>query len=266
MAIATLSGVLDIVRDTARIGLEYQRQVGRRAPEYKKDGSVVTAADRDIEDALCDRIGRLAPGCNFVTEERPRQYRDGAEYTFVIDPIDGSDNFSNGAPFWSISVGLLDAELRPVGGIVYAPRIDFLLFADIGAQATLNGERIERPEREDGLSGLSTILVSSRVHRQLDLRNFPGKVRGLGSAALNLGMTAAYPGVTGTVQDDRAFAWDIAGAHAALLSLGYEVAYFGGGSIDYRMMKGGNWKIAGFILAAKPGMAGELSRCVHRLS
>jgi myo-inositol-1(or 4)-monophosphatase len=258
----TLRPLLEIVREAGRIGVAFQKDIEFHDREYKADGSVVTEADRDIEDFLCDRIAELSPDSNCVTEERPRDFREGAALTFVIDPIDGTDNFSNGMHNWSISIGVLDSELKPIGGIVYAPRLDLLIFADLGEQASLGEHSLSPPAPVTELTRLSGVMLSSRIYKQLDMQAYPGKARAFGSAALHLCMPAIYPGVVGAIQDDKAFAWDVAGAHAILSSLECDISYFDGRPLDYNRMKDNNWRVEDFIVAGKPGASRLLMQCI----
>ncbi len=266
VAMNILGQISEYVRKAGQLGIDAQQRIDFFDREYKDDGSVVTDTDRSIEDYLCDKITHLVPGCNCVTEERVRSYRENAELTFVIDPIDGTDNFSNGMHSWCISVGMLDCLLRPIGGIVYAPRLDLLFFADVGKPACVSNSILQPSLPVRKLDKLSGIVMSSRIHQQLDLTGFPGKARAMGTAALHLSMPAAYQGVVGAIQDNKAFAWDIAGAHAVLSSVGCEIRYFDGKALDYSEMKANGWRVRDFIVAGKPGAPDLLMECIRRIS
>ena len=261
----SLSDVLGLVLEAGSMGVDFQRQISYEHRAFKADGSVVTEADRNIEDFLCDKIGELAPGSNFVTEERVRTFDEIAPLTFVIDPIDGTDNFSYGMYQWSISLGVLDARLKPIGGIVYAPRLDFLVFADFGEPARLGLKGLSPPQTISELTKLSGIVLSTRTHNQVDISAFPGKVTALGSAAIHLCMPAVYGSIVGTIQDNLAFAWDIAGAHAILTSLGCEISYFDGQEIDYSKMRTNGWQVTDLVVAWKPGAAELMKQYVHKI-
>ena len=111
-----------------------------------------------------------------MTEEAARPFDPNRRYTFTIDPIDGTDVYSQGMTGWCVSVGLQDRNLRPMAGIVYAPRLDLLFFSDVGRAATLNGASIHVPDRAEPLSAKSNVMIPSRSHHWIDLRAFPGKV------------------------------------------------------------------------------------------
>lgn len=244
-----------LVRKAGRMAARRQGEVVFVERDLKADGSVVTQVDRDTEDFLCERILDRFPEANLVTEERARGFARRREWTFVIDPIDGTDSFSQGLPTWAVSVGVLDAELAPVAGIVHAPRLGLMLTADGRGRVRHGRGIVPPPEPVTALTDLSGLVISSRAHRGFDLRRFPGKVRGHGSAALHLVYPAVFGGIVAALQDGGANAWDIAGAHAICRAAGCSFAYLDGHPVDYRALRERNWKVEGPLMAAKPGAA-----------
>jgi myo-inositol-1(or 4)-monophosphatase len=200
----------------------------------------VTDTDKQIDAFLFERVSRQHPEANILTEEAERPFDSQKPCTFTVDPIDGTDVFSQGMPFWSVVIGLHDQALKPRAGIVYAPCLDMLLMADIGRPATLNGEAIPLHNLDEPLSGDSNIMLASKMHRRFDLTPFPGKIRNVGSAALHLCFPMLYPAVFGAVESQSVRIWDIAGPHAILLSLGFDLEYLGGGRIDYSTLTDGS--------------------------
>ena len=86
------------------MALDAQRGTVERS--YKQDGSVLTEIDRRVEDYLFGEISRLYPDANVVTEETARSFDPDRPYTFAVDPIDGTDVFSQGScsrPGWICS-------------------------------------------------------------------------------------------------------------------------------------------------------------------
>jgi len=201
-----------------------------------------------VESYLIQQIGEAYPQANLVAEEKVRDFDPEKEYTFAIDPIDGTDVFSQGMSGWCVSIGLLNKSLVPVAGIIFAPRLDLLVFADIGQKATLNGTEIEVPVTPAPVARRSNIMVSSRIHQQIDLGGYPGKIRSAGSGALHLIFPLIYPGVHGAIQSPIVHIWDIAAAHAINLSLGQDLEYLGGGQVNYSTMTNGS-SVSDFLLA-----------------
>jgi histidinol-phosphatase len=106
--------------------------------ETKPDRTPVTDADRAVERALRERIERERPGEGVLGEE---EGDDGGPVRWVIDPIDGTKNFSRGMPVWATMIALeRDAEL--VCGVVSAPALGRRWWAARGAGAFRDGERI----------------------------------------------------------------------------------------------------------------------------
>lgn len=82
--------------------------------ETKADGSIVTAADKEIERVLREELAAVAPGDSIIGEE----YGDGGpggERHWILDPIDGTYHFASGKPAWSTLIGLRVGEVVTVG-------------------------------------------------------------------------------------------------------------------------------------------------------
>ncbi len=112
---------------------------------------------------------------------------------------------------------------------------------------------------DEPLSEDSNLMWASKMHRLLDLGRFPGKIRNVGSASLHLCFPLLYPAVFGAVESQRVRIWDIAGPHAILLSLGFDLAYLGGGQIDYSALVDGS-PVADIVVAGTKPRIEELRR------
>ncbi len=233
MQIRSIENAVDWVKTAGAIALQAQQGDDFVRRSYKADGSVLTEIDKRVEDYMVAQILEAYPQANIVTEETPLPFDPAKAYTFALDPIDGTDVFSLGMPGWCVSLGLLDRELAPVAGILYSPRLDLLLFADLGQPLRGQGCEIVPPRTVDLASARSSLMASSRIHRHLDLGPYVGKVRSIGSAALHLSFPLIYPTVDGALQHRGVHIWDLAGAHALLRSHGLDLAYLGGQPVDY---------------------------------
>ncbi len=103
--------------------------------DYKDDGSPVTIADQSCERLMRQRIGAKYPQHNIIGEEEGSSTSQGrSEYTWVLDPIDGTKSFITGVPLYSILIGLLHHD-SPVLGLAYFPVLDELITAiDLGSE------------------------------------------------------------------------------------------------------------------------------------
>jgi fructose-1,6-bisphosphatase/inositol monophosphatase family enzyme len=257
MIIESIAALREHVEAAGRMGAEAQQKLRFSDRSYKDDGSVVTETDKLLDAYLFEQIAALYPQANILTEETVRAFDSARPYTFAVDPIDGTDVFSQGMAGWCVSVGLFDWALSPIAGIVHAPRLDLLLFADVGKRATLNGAELSPPEPSEPLSNRSNVMVMSQLHRQLDLRKLPGKIRNVGSAALHLCFPLIYSGVVGSIEGAGGHIWDIAGAHALNRSLGFGLELLNGGPIDYAGMVDGS-PVGDVILAGHRQRVDEL--------
>lgn len=106
-------------------------------PELKGDGSIVTTVDRAVETFLRGALPNVVGDVGFWGEEFGH---DGTDATsrWLVDPVDGTSNFSYGSPLWGISVGLVEDGELTVGGIVL-PDLNETYLGERGGGATMNG-------------------------------------------------------------------------------------------------------------------------------
>lgn len=264
MPIPHLEQLIGPMRRAGAIAEEQQNTLEYDQRQFKADGSVVTRADTMVEEFLTGEIRRLYPDTNIISEETVRDYKKTRDFTFAIDPVDGTDSFSRGMPGWCVSVGLLDEALTPVGGLLFAPRLGLFFFADVGLEATCNGRRIDPPNPGEPISARTNIMVYSRIHQHMDMSRYPGKCRNLGSAALHLCCPLIYPGISAAMENRKVHIWDIAGSHAVNISVGLDLELLRGGPIDYSGLVHGE-EVGGFILGGSPVAVKDLRALVRRL-
>jgi myo-inositol-1(or 4)-monophosphatase len=237
-SISSVAEAVPFVRTAGKHALEEQKKLESSDRQVKSDNSVVTRLDREVEEYLQQKLSNEYPAANIIGEESDSTSPHTSQYTFAIDPIDGTDSFSQGMPGWTVSVGLLNEHAEPVAGIVYAPAWDALFFADIDRPATYNGMPLSPPEPPESIGPRTNILVDSRIHLMLHLETYPGKLRSMGSTALHLCGFLTYEAVIGAISREARL-WDLAGAHAINASLAQSVDYLGGGELTYENMMDG---------------------------
>lgn len=109
--------------------------------EWKGDGSPVTATDLAINQLVLDSVAREFPDHAVVAEEGSRPI-EGAEFTWVCDPIDGTIPFSHGIPTSVFSLALV-RDGQPVFGVILDPFTDRLFVSERGKGATMNDGAIQ---------------------------------------------------------------------------------------------------------------------------
>jgi myo-inositol-1(or 4)-monophosphatase len=180
--IAAAGALAQQLADSARtIALRWFRQP--LAVEAKADDSPVTQADREIETCMRGMIGAAFPQHAILGEEFG--FAQGASFTWVLDPIDGTRSFITGSPLWGTLIALLHGD-RPLLGLIDIPATGERWFALAGAECTLNG----RPARSSGCARLDDARVYTtspdtfaeradwerfeRLSRQAAMRRFGG--------------------------------------------------------------------------------------------
>jgi len=111
---------------------------------YKNDNydavSVLTKADTESEKKIIEIISKNFPNHNIHAEESGAR-QNNSEYTWAIDPLDGTSNFSRNIPLFGISIGLLKND-EAVLGVLYFPALGLLVSAEKDKGAFANDKKI----------------------------------------------------------------------------------------------------------------------------
>ncbi|MCH3916465.1 MAG: inositol monophosphatase [Spirochaetia bacterium] len=223
--------LMEELESCATVAYEMQADIARG---YKDDGSVLTKADTTISRRVMVMLSRLFPTCNRISEEERSAYKEDAPYTFILDPIDGTDVYSQGLPCFAIALGILDSCRQPVGAMVIAPRFGiaqerFSIRLDPGQKPILDSKPLRYPQGKDMPT---QITLSSKSQKLVDFSHFHGKVRTFGSSIIHILAPAIYPYIQGCI-NQPAYAWDIAAAHAVLRAVGMDIEYADGTPFVY---------------------------------
>lgn len=155
----------------------------------------VTYVDRESEGRIVDRLSALLPGSGFIAEENSA-LKPG-EFTWVIDPLDGTTNFIHGVPLYCISIGLM-YQGETILGVVYEPNLKECFYTWKAAPAYLNREIIRVSSASSVQDSLFATGFPYYDYSRLDdylavfkhlLQNSHG-ARRLGSAAADLAYVA----------------------------------------------------------------------------
>ena len=127
--------------------------------QVKQGRDIVTDMDMRLQQQIIEVIRERFPEHNILAEEAEYQ-RTPSPFTWVIDPVDGTINFSRNYPVFAVSVALVEDE-TPVSGLVYVPPLEKIYSAERGKGAFCNGIPIQcaRVSRlQDSL--ISVVLTS----------------------------------------------------------------------------------------------------------
>jgi myo-inositol-1(or 4)-monophosphatase len=204
---ATAATVLEVASRVARAQHRLRPSDLRR----KAAGDFVTRIDLRTEAELQRALHKVWPEAGFLGEETEPS-RLGRDWIWVVDPIDGTSNFSRGLPHFAVSVALL-WQGRPMLACVHCAPENALYVAVHGAGAVRNGRRLRMPagRLDDGA------IIGCQWHRgqqQLEflarLQSGGARIRTLGSSVTQLA-DVAVGRLDGNVQEQGRL-WDIAAA------------------------------------------------------
>ncbi len=183
--------------------LAKQKLAQPRTVTSKGFRDIVTDADFAAQALITDTIQQAFPSHGFLTEEADDSLSAEGEIIWIIDPIDGTTNYSRGLPNFCVSVAALDPSIGQgydaiVAGVIYDPSRDELFSAIKGQGAQLNGQ----PMSVSPVTALPEAVVAfdwSRyqqfrltIHELLvPLSKQAGWMRSIGTAALAMAWTAA---------------------------------------------------------------------------
>lgn len=235
-----LATVREIASQIAReAGAALMRHYGQPHQEQTKSSlvDIVTEGDAASEAVIIPSLTRHFPDHHIISEEGGGHVSAPAEraaYFWHIDPLDGTSNYANNIPFFSVSIGLTDRQMRPLVGVVYDPFSDELYSAARGLGAALNG----KPLSVSATDTLQKAMLCSGFpydYPRLEQNNlrewdaFHRLARGLrrfGSVALELSYVAA--GRLDGLWEQRLHSWDIMAGLVIVEEAGGRVSDYAG--------------------------------------
>ena len=202
-ASAVLQGTLD------ELGPWLQAQSGTLAPTAKSDGTPVTDADHEADQRLTDAIRGAFPDHGVLSEEGHTVAPD-TSWCWVVDPVDGTSNFTAGLPYWCVSVALcLDGEVELA--VVDAPPLRQRTVAVRGQGTTRDGHRrrVRAPvDWRDGGNRHVPVMLTTGTARRVRNAGLRLNPRVMGATALDLATVASGTAAASVALIPKV--WDIA--------------------------------------------------------
>jgi myo-inositol-1(or 4)-monophosphatase len=221
---------------------------------YKDGNEITTRIDISAEKFIVDTILTRYPEHSIVSEESGEKV--GNNIKWIIDPIDGTINFTRGLSYFSISIGVFDMY-EQLFSLVFDPCRNELFYASKGEGAYLNGNRIQVATNEDlkksvVITGFPFKNKKYKLHQIESLSNVFDNVmeiRRTGSAALDLAYIAS--GRFDGYWEYGVKSWDIAGGLFLVLEGGGKVTDIDGSD---------NYMLSGNIIAGNNKIHKELGK------
>jgi len=221
---------------------------------------IVTEADREVEALIRSRLSAERPGDGFLGEESGSA-GEGADVTWVVDPIDGTVNYAYGIPAYAVSIAAVSGVPDPstwtaLAGVVHAPALGELFTAARGDGARL-GPQTLRLTDEIGAAGalLATgfgydpATHAGDLARLAKVMPIARDIRRIGAASLDISYVAA--GRLDGYYERGLNPWDHAAAGLVVTEAGGRVGGIGGRSVSRDM-----------IIAAPPSLYAAIERAI----
>lgn len=221
--------------EAGKVILQYYGQGGKLTFKNNDLTDFATKADVEAEKVISNMIIKNFPDHNIVAEEGT-SIKKRSEYTWAIDPLDGTISYSVGIPSFTVSIGLLKND-QPFLGVIYHVVTENLYSAQKGKGSFLNGKKIT-VKRKDALesAAVSMDFGHKRSRQQkfntygLPLFDKVGYIYSLGSGALALAYTAS-----GVLEAHFQIGglWDILAGVVIVTEAGGKVTDFKGEEFDF---------------------------------
>jgi histidinol-phosphatase len=258
-----LGGALDVALETARAGARIAMGHFGKDPDAKRkeDGSWATQGDWETEAQIRIRLSRAFPDHNILGEEEGLTRAGGGEPldgapTWIVDPIDGTNNYMAGIPIWATLIALR-VEGSFVLGVAHSPALGETYDAALGKGARLNGAAIHTDE-STALADATFCYAGVRTFEEQGLRGFydalvarTWRSRGFGDF---WGHMLVARGAAHVMAEPRLNVWDV----AALVPI---VTESGGRITD---LEGNDWTETGPCMTSTTKLHDEVLSLVRQ--
>lgn len=229
--------MIDVAIESAREAGHFLKQhLGKVREIRQKAGqekNLVTEVDKQSEEMIIRKIRHHFPQHDILAEESAKETPRTSDYRWVIDPLDGTTNFTHGFPVFCVSIAL-EYRGEVIAGVIYDPNFDELFTAERGKGAFLNAKRM----RVSGVETLGKSLLvtgfpynitenpNNAVEHFVKFLMKSQAVRRMGSAAIDLAYVAAgrYEGFWEVALNP----WDVAAGALLVTEAGGQVTDFAG--------------------------------------
>ncbi len=202
------------------------------------NNQVLTQTDLEIGKTLIQEIETVYPDHNIIDEEAGVIDKK-SDFTWVVDPIDGTSNFANGVPTYGVMIGLLEKNV-PIAGGIALPAFQQIITAEKGAGTLLNGQKISVTSE----SSLLKTLVSYGIdgHQENPQLTFDEtkilaqivlNIRNLRSSNSVFDIIMVAQGKYGAMLNRTSKIWDNVAQHIIIEEAGGVYTDFFGQAIDY---------------------------------
>lgn len=251
--------IMNMAREAGDIALSY---IGKAAITKKGEKDNVTEADKAVEKFIIGKIANTYPDHHIISEESGDLKKE-SEYTWYIDPIDGTHNYSHSDMHFCVSIGV-SGKSGLKYGCVYLPAIDRMYFAEKGKGAEMDGKKISVSKisnMEKAMVNVGLRLAGPRVAESFEYYNWfamnADRARDYGFCAAEM-CFLAEGSADGIVKLSQ-HVWDIAAGILIMEEAGAIITDFEGNKIRLD-------KIDGYdVVAANKGLHKQIIGKINEL-
>tara|TARA_A100001037_G_scaffold299312_2_gene324695 strand:+ start:18795 stop:19580 length:786 start_codon:yes stop_codon:yes gene_type:complete len=237
--------VENITKQAGLLALEFYGKVSKE----RKEDSIVSEADRTVENFLVSEILKKFPEDYILMEEHGSQgifNYDKSQRWWAIDPIDGTGPFLSNLPFWSVSVAMLQGS-EVVCSSLNIPILGMFFSSRKEGRTTLNGNNLSNLSKNVRDEFDFSFVPCSPVDG-LSIE-YPGKRLALAASSVHIAFVACGSAKGAIVEPNRAY--DIAAASLILEQVGGCIRYLDGREIDFAKLHEGQ-KMETPVIACHP--------------
>lgn len=223
--------VIDLAKEAGALQKAYFRTNDFKITTKSTDVDMLTEVDIACDHLIVDGLRALFPDDAILSEERGYQPADSkSTYTWIIDPLDGTTNFSIGHPIFAVSIARWQGS-QPIFGVVYVPMLDEIYYAEFGKGAYRGETRLTASNKvllkESVLAtGFPYDRATAANNNSENVAAMVPKVKGLrrlGAAAYDLCLVAS--GVYDAYWELRLGWWDMAAGSLLITEAGGQCTY-----------------------------------------
>ena len=202
--------LIDVVAERQR------NDFGNINSDIKSDGTLITECDRWSDQIIVNRLPKITKGTGVLSEEGSKIVPFSDDY-WIVDPLDGTTNFAAGIPYWAISIAHFVGG-KPETVFLDIPTLRQRLVAIKDEGVWLNDQKLSTSTRlRQNSQCVSLCSRSIRILQKRPDKPFPGKIRLLGVASLNMSSVAI--GQTIAALEATPKIWDLGAAWLVLSEL-----------------------------------------------
>ncbi|TMV15079.1 inositol monophosphatase family protein [Arenibacterium halophilum] len=256
---ANLNIMIKAARRAGRSLVKDFREVENLQVSMKGAGDFVSRADTAAEEIIKEDLMGARPTYGWLGEETGETEGEDPTRRWIVDPLDGTTNFLHGLPHWAISIAL-EHKGQIVAGVVFDAAKDEMFFAEKGAGAWMNDQRLRVSGRSRMIESIfaTGLPFGGRADLPATLKDLGrllpacAGVRRWGAASLDLAYVAAgrYDGFW----ERRLHAWDIAAGLIILREAG---------GLAEPMTKGGDILSDGEVVAANEAIFASFAKVIR---